>query len=204
LLLGLGLCGSAPALHAQTGLSFWIGGTGTALRTRTAIGGAVTGLRGQLFGGEGSLLTGRLALRVSYVEGSASSGGLHRDQVEGLVLVGAQPVRGLTLTAGPHVMAFTDSTTQRWVEWQVRGRYEGPLVERFVRGYLEGWAAVAGSAHAVGDFGGARGGGAGLLVRLGDTPIVARLGYAIAESRLKAGVRRETVEGLSIGLGYSR
>ena len=193
------------AMAAQPIASVWLTASGTALRSRTAIGPLTTSLSGVLVGGEGGLIRGPLDLRVSYAEGSASTGPIRRDHVEGSLFIGVRPLSGLAVGGGPHAIAFaTDSTSERWVEWQVRARYDGPVIERLVRAYVEGWVAVAGSAGTVGEFGRGRGGGAGLEVRLGTTPLVGRLGYAIGESRLRGGSRRETVEGLTLAIGYGR
>jgi hypothetical protein len=199
------LVSTAIDLPAQPRASIWLGPTGTALWTRTAVPGSITGLSGTLFGGEGRLLAGPVAVRLGYAEGSASTGPIRRDHVEGFLFVGFRPVPGLAIGGGPHAIAYsTDTTSERWLEWQVRGRYDAPLVDHWVNAYLDLWLGVAGSAGAVGQFGGGRGGGAGVEVRLGKTPLVARLGYQIGESKLEAGARRETTEGVTLGVGWSR
>ena len=203
--IGLALALLPDALASQPLASVWLSASGTALRSRTAIAGSSTRLSGTLVGGEGGLIRGPFEVRVSYAEGSASTGAIRREHVEGTLFAGVRPVSGLTIGVGPHAIAFsTDSTNERWVELQTRARYDGPIIERLVRAYIEGWIAVAGSAGAAGQFGRGRGGGAGLEMRLGSTPLIGRLGYAISESRLRADARRETVEGLTLSIGYGR
>jgi hypothetical protein len=98
----------------------------------------------------------------------------------------------------------TRESTQRWVTWEVHGRYEGALVPDLIGGYGEVWAAVAGNVSNAGKFDRGRGAEAGVIVYLARGLLGLRIGYALDETRLGDGAWRETVTGVRLAVGYGR
>ncbi len=121
--------------------------------------------------------------------------------VDGHALVGWHAVAGLALEAGLQGRArFNDDESERILLWVVRGRYEVPIIAPQVRGYVDGWSSLAGSATAPQRSVNGHGASAGVIAQLG--PVLARLSYGIDVARYGDGVRRETLQGLGIGIGY--
>jgi hypothetical protein len=178
---------------------------GSALEARSVLPGAGEALSGNAFGGEGRVLWRRLTVAVGYGQGSLdpdTAGPAARDYVEGYALLGGRVLSWLELRAGPHARAYvTPAGTQRWLFWELRARFDAPVVTDWIRGHAELWGVVSGSVNVAESFGSARGGTAGVTARLGGTPLWARLQYGIDEARLANGTRRETVEALTLALG---
>jgi hypothetical protein len=154
-------------------------------------------------GAEGTVWLGRVGMRVGYLEGRlGAQGNLPRQEhVEGFALLAVTPVTGLVISGGPHGRAFVgNGITNRWVFWTLRTSYEVAIVGPEIRGFGEAWGAVKGSSSVPEPFGSARGGSAGLLVRLAEGRMAVRLGYGIDESRLGAGRRRDTIENFTLGV----
>lgn len=223
-LIGL-LMGLAPAAQAQS--DWWGAVVATAARERIRFANASEELRGLIRGVEGGVEFGRVLVRMRYAEGSLSprESDMRHDIAESFLLVGMRVVGGLELSGGLQARAYTTSPgTERWMLWQLRARYEAPVVMQVVHAYAELWQSAAGSVNAVNilrtqpegtdflvnfegkrvskTFQGARGGEAGILIRgSGNAPTV-RLGYSIDQARLEAGGYRDSVEGLTIAIGF--
>ena len=197
----------APVVAAAQAPRFEVGGISVALRVRSAIGPAREALSGALLGGEGRVNVWRVVVDVGYAQGSVSpdsAGPVSRDVVEGRLLVGNRPWRGLTLKMGPHARAYlTNSGTQRWFFWEARLHGERPIVSPTVRAYAEIWRALSGSVNVLESFDHGQGGEAGMLVNLPGKPVWGRLAYGIERARLGGGSRLETVEGLTLAVGYA-
>jgi hypothetical protein len=200
------LLSATPARGQRPDVSFAAWGSG--ITVRSLYPGGAERLAGSILGGEGAIRWRRLSLRVLYGEGSVkpdTAGPADRDVVDGLVLLGASPVAGLDLMVGPQARAYvTGAGTQRWLFWVLRARYEASVLAPLIKGYAEAWAAVSGSVSVSEAYDSDRGGAAGLVVRPGDGRFSVRLAYAVEETRLGSGARRETIEGVSIALGYGR
>jgi len=194
-----------PALaSAQT----FGGGVGsTMLRVRSTVGATEEVLSGTLMGVEGRVERWGLALDVAYAQGSVepdSGTPAARDVVEGRILFGNRPWRGLSVKAGPHIRSYvTTSGTQRWFFWEARLRGEGTIVGR-VQVYAEIWRVLSGDVNVAESFDGGQGGEAGMVVTLPRSPFWGRLAYGIERSKLGGGARLETVEGLSLAVGYGK
>jgi hypothetical protein len=193
-------------LLAQSGTR-WIGASGAAAWTRGAGPDSAEALRGTLAGIEGRLTLGRLGFLVGYTEGRLepdTAGPSGRDVVEGFALLTAKLLSGLEVAAGPRARAYeSKSGLTRWVFWELRARLDAPVGTRAARAYVEFRGAVSGQVNAPQPFQHGFGGEAGLLIRLGQGPLGARLGYAIDEARLDAS-RRETVETVTFTVVYGR
>lgn len=194
-----------PALAMAQGARVEAGGASAALRVRSTIGASREALSGTALGMEGRADLWGVILEVGYLQGRVkpdSGSPLPRDVVEGRLLVGNRPWRGLTFKAGPHIRSYlTTSGTQRWFFWEARVRGERPIVAS-VRGYAEIWRVLSGDVNVVEGFDGGQGGEAGMLVRLPGSAVWGRLAYGIERSKLGGGTRIETVEGLSLAVGY--
>ncbi|MGH7559664.1 MAG: hypothetical protein ACRENB_01460 [Gemmatimonadales bacterium] len=222
-----GLLVPDPAV-AQDRPGVWIGVLGTSVKARSRYPSGVEAVSGAAIGGEGGLFWKRLALRMGYLNGSLTpdtAGPSVRDYIEGYALVGVRPIAGLELSGGPRARAFVRNVptppvigvsigdpqaaaerefTQRWLTWEIHGRYEGLIVRDIVGGYGELWAAVTGSVNNADAFDRARGAAAGIVLYLARRQIAVRLGYALDETRLGAATWRETIRGLTLGVGYGQ
>jgi len=160
---------------------------------------------GSAFLGEGTLSLRRLQLTVSYLQGTLDPDGAvgaSRDLVEGTVLLGVRPLEWLTLETGPHARAYTlPGGTQRWLFWELRARAATAFVGSTVRGYAELWRVVAADVNVPESFDHAQGGEAGMIVRLARAPLEGRVGYRLDHAVLGGGTRKETVDGVVIGVG---
>src|SRR5207249_3103498 len=83
----------------------------------------------------------------------------------------------LTLGAGPHARAYTlTAGTERWLFWELRACAATAFVGSTVRGYAELWRVVAADVNVPESFDHAQGGEAGMILRLGRSPLDARVG----------------------------
>ena len=206
-LLVFGLAVSAGALAAQ-GVAPAAALSVATTRVRSEVPTGTSQFAGAVIGGEGTLALGRVQLDVSYVQGKVDpdgASGRGYDLVEGAVLVRARTVPWLTLGAGVHARSYTlPGGTQRWVFTELRARAAGLFIGSAVRGYVELWRAIGADVNVPEAFDHAQGGEAGMIVRLSRAPIVARIAYRIDHAVLGGGTRRETVDGVLIGIGVSR
>src|SRR5258706_3332235 len=123
----------------------------------------------------------------------------------GSALVGLPPFPAVSVWSGPHARAFVvGPRAERWLFWEVRARGVVPIVGPTLGAYGEFWDAVSGSVTAPESFNSARGGSAGLLVRLAARKVELRLGYGIDEAAVDPSRHRVIVEGLTIAMGLSR
>lgn len=203
------IAAAAPApLVAQRRVDLWGVASATAAKARSRYPAGVEALSGFVLGGEGGASWGPVSLRVGYVHGSLDPdtvGPASRDHTEGFVLLGGRPVSGLEIAAGPHARAYvTSAGTQRWLFWELHARYETAIVRPLIHGYAELWNAVAGQVNVAEGFNSGRGGTAGIVFRPKGGRFALRLCYAIDETRLGSGKRRETVEGVTFAMGYGR
>src|SRR2546426_8897085 len=164
---------------------------------------------GPAFLGQGALAIRRLKLTVSYLQGTLDPDGAlgaSRPLVEGTVLLGVRALDWLTLETGPHARAYTlTGGTERWLFWELRACAATAFVGSTVRGYAELWRVVAANVNVPESFDHAQGGEAGMILRLGRSPLDARGGYRIDHAVLHAvpggGKRLGTVDGVVIGVG---
>ncbi len=192
------------ALPAQLARHVSGGGGAATVRLRTTAGGGAA-LSGTAVGGEGRFTAGRLAFDVTYREGSLSADtgtAPARDLVEASVLVGTQPLPGLTLRAGPHLRAYVaPAGTERWVWWEAHARAESGIVGTMVRAHLEGWIALASAVNAPAGAGGARGGEVGLTLWPARRPVWARLAYGVDRGDYGSGAGRVILESVALTVG---
>jgi len=164
---------------------------------------------GPAFLGQGALALGRLKLTASYLQGTLNADGpfgASRPLVEGTVLLGVRALDWLTLETGPHARAYSlTAGTERWLFWELRARAATAFVGSAVRGYAELWRVLGADVNVPESFDHGQGGEAGMIIRLARGPLEGRVGYRIDHAVLVAPTyqRRETVDGLVIGVGLS-
>jgi len=223
------------AATAQSRPQFWVGAHGRHVSARTSAPGTIDGSSGFAWGADGSGRWYHLSMRAGYTQGSLEhhAGGAVREYVEGFAHIGAVLLPFLEVGAGPLIRTWTSSgsdgtnpsilrvqlgipppqpssstdITQRWVLWQLRGRFDAPIYDSeesavAIRGFAQGWASVNSEVNVANHLDSVRGGEAGIIVRLG-APVALRMTYAIDEARLSGGRRRDTVETISLALGLS-
>jgi hypothetical protein len=201
------------ALHSQ-GVQFTFSGVASQELVQSHIDATSARFAGLMLGGEGTLISNRLLVRVRYAEGRINpKGGTgvgllglgttdSRDVVEGDALVGYRATSWLTLWGGPSARAYTiGDNNERWLIWTGRAAGRGTLLPGRMQTFVEVYGAFSGN---VGDpplkVGGS-GVNGGLEVRLGQTGLFwGRLGYRM-ESTHAAGLR-ETVESVTLSLVY--
>lgn len=181
---------------------------GSELYANPVIGSVSSSLSGTIFGGEGRIALGPVGLDLGYWQGTLNTQSgpqPSEDVVEGKALLGVSPVSWFRISAGPFARAYTTSAgTERWLSWRVQGRVEEPLVQGTVRGYAELWFIASSSVNVVQPFTSGRGGRLGLRVEPHRWPVWLTLGYGIEQTRLGSGSRIDTVDRITVGLGYSR
>jgi hypothetical protein len=191
----------AQALHAVGSASL------VTARVRSQVPAGIDQFTGSAFLGQGALALGRVELSVSYLQGTLNPHGgtaAARDLVEGTVRLGVRALDWLTLETGPHARAYTlAGSTQRWLFWELRARAAREFVGSTVRGYAELWRAISADANVPEPFDHAQGGEVGMVLRLARAPVTARIGYRIDHAVLGGGTRKETVDGVVIGVGLS-
>jgi hypothetical protein len=191
----------AQALHPVGGASL------VAARVRSQVPSGVDQFTGSAFLGQGALALGRVELSVSYLQGTLNPDGgtaAARDLVEGTARLGVRALDWLTLETGPHARAYTlTGGTQRWLFWELRARAARAFIGSSVRGYAELWRAISADANVPEPFDHAQGGEVGMVVRLARAPLTARIGYRIDHAVLGGGTRKETVDGVVIGVGLA-
>jgi len=181
---------------------------GAEVYANPVIGSVTSSLSGTVFGGEGRLAFGPVGLELGYWQGSLntqSGPASNEDIVEGKALLGITPVRWFRISAGPFARAYTTPAgTERWLSWRVQGRVEQQLVPETVRGYAELWFVASSTVNVVQPFTSGRGGRVGLRLAPPRWPAWLTLGYGIEQVRLGSGSRIDTVDRVTLGVGYSR
>ena len=208
-LLACGLLLVAPFTAASPqGLTGSVGGGAGSVRSRATLGTTTAAFSGAMIGGEGHAGIGRVSVDVAYLQGTLnpdSGSAESRDYVEGDVFVSVVTLPGVTLRVGPHARAYISSAgTQRWLFWTGRVRGERTLIAPAVSGFVEAWLALSADVNVSEAFDNARGAVVGLSVRLPGAPFYGRLAYGIEQARMGGGARLETVEGLSVIVGFGR
>ena len=203
----LGALATAAPVAGQ-GLVGAIGFSAGSARSRSQLGSTAEVLSGTMVGGEGRVGIGRVTLDFTYLQGALkpdTGSAESRDYVEGDALLSVVTAPGLTLRVGPHARAYISSTgTQRWLFWTARVRGERTLIAPAVSGFVEFWAALSGDVNVSEAFGSARGGLVGMSVRPPNSLFYGRLTYGIEHAKMGGGARLETVEGVSLLLGFGR
>lgn len=205
------LSGAATS-HVVQAQSLTFGVAGSVASTKLTLNSAQRTVWGGLSAGvDGRVGVGPGRLQLLYNEGRLTAGGLSATFVEGMMLLGVSAADAFTVTAGPHIrVRATDAERIRETMLRVGGRYEVDVLRATrsassARAFIEGWAGLSRNADAVVGVPRRRGGGggsAGLLVRVRRFDL--RIGYAIDEGIIGDAAERQTVETVSLSLGFVR
>jgi len=201
LAFAVALCGASVA-EAQWNVSFGVGGGQEIARSR--VGTVRERVSGLVLGAEAVATRGRLAARLRYGQGRVTNDSAGRDVAEGEALLGYKARPWLTVWVGPHARTFVvpGQSDKRWLLWSGRVTARGSLFPGRVESFVELWQGFTGRLSA--PAGSAAGGGAeaGLEVRLARRPVWGRLAYRIEQGRVSGGGRRETVEAITLTVGF--
>jgi hypothetical protein len=193
---------SAAEGQARWNVSFGVGGAQEIAHSR--IGTTRDRLSGLVLSGEAIATRGHFVARLRYGQGRVTSDTAGRDVAEGEALLGYKPRPWLTVWVGPHARTFVvpGQSDRRWLFWSGRVAARGSLFPGRVESFVELWQGFTGNINR--PVGSASGGGAetGIEVRLARRPLWARLGYRIEQGRASGGGRRETVEAITLTVGY--
>ena len=168
-------------------------------------------LRGPGFGGEGRIAVNGwvfgLGLAEAQLKPAAGGGGTapipQLDLVQGTAFVGGRPAPWLEITAGPVVRAYvTDATTERWVFWQARARFDAPIVVGQLATYLELWRTLASQVNLPIGAGRIQGGEAGVVFQPTQQRVWLRLSYRMDDA-LFSGPGNETMEAITLSGGIA-
>ena len=197
----LGITSTAQA-QARWNVSFGAGGGPEIAHSR--IGTTRERVSGLVFAGEGGATRGRFVARLRYGQGRVTNDTAGRDVAEGEALLGYKARPWLTVWFGPHARTFVvpGQSDRRWLLWSGRVTGRGSLLPGRVDSYVELWQGVTGSLSRPAESASGGGGEAGLDLRLARHPIWGRLGYRIEQGRASGGARRETVEAITLTVGY--
>lgn len=205
MVVALGLDPSSALAQERLGLSLAASGSLVEAGTKSADG--LAELKGIGLGGDGALTWGAAFLRGSIAWADLDPDGgpaVATQYMEAFASLGAELLPGLTIGAGPHIWRYDRSTgTESWSLWELRGRYEAPVVRPSISAYLEAWGGALGGADGPQPIDTGRGGAAGLIVQPAGGPFGLRLNYSIDQVLFDSGARRETVERVTLALSFA-
>jgi len=203
--LALVLLGITSTAHAQARWNVSFGAGGAQEIARSRIGTTRERVSGLVFGGEGLATRGRLVARVRYGQGRITNDTAGRDVAEGEALLGYKARPWLTVGFGPQARTFVvpGQSDRRWLFWSGRVSARGTLFPGRVQTFVELWQGVTGSLSRPAESATGGGAEAGLDLHLARHPIWGRLGYRIEQGRSSGAGRRETVEAITLTLGYT-
>lgn len=204
--IALALCGATPAF-AQASNPLTLGIDITSARVLREISGTQE-LRGPVLGARGSVSIRRLEIEAHYAEasltpesGSALSG---EDLISARVVARAWVSPWLALGAGAQLRGFVSpSGTARWQRLEVHSRFRGELINDVAFVVADLWFAPAAETNVQGGGTGARGGEAGVLLRVPGTPTALHLSY-FADRGTYANGGGEYFEGVRAALVLDR
>lgn len=177
----LTLLAAPAALVAQGGGPLMIGAD--VMTTRAVREVATTQvLSGPVLGARASVAFRRLQIEGQYGEGSLSPDGIGstatEEYVDARVIARLRVTPWLSVGGGPHLRAFvTPSGTARWSRVEVHGRLTSELINDVAVLVLDVWYAPAAESNVQGGGSGARGGEAGVFLRVPGTPSALHLSY---------------------------
>ncbi|HMG18386.1 MAG TPA: hypothetical protein VK573_06660 [Gemmatimonadales bacterium] len=201
LVFALALCGASVA-EAQWNVSF--GATAAQEIAQSRVGTTRERVSGLVLGAEAVASRGRFAARLRYGQGRVTNDTAGRDVAEGEALLGYKARPWLTVWVGPHARTFVvpGQSDRRWLLWSGRVTARGSLFPGRVESFVELWQGVTGSLNRPAESASGGGAEAGLVLRLARHPVWGRLAYRIEQGRVSGGARRETVEAITLTIGY--
>lgn len=207
LLLGAFAAGLTLPAQAQEVSPFSLGVDFTAARVvREAATTRI--LSGPVLGAGARVSLARFELEGHYAEGSLSPDGSGSTASESFVdarlAARVRLLSWLSVGAGPHIRAFvTPSGTARWQRLELTGRVTSELINDLALLVVDAWIAPMAESNVQGGGTGARGGEAGLLLRIPGTPTAVQLSY-FADRGSYANGGGEFLEGVRVALVLDR
>jgi hypothetical protein len=197
------LCIVVGPLRAQSPWEVSFGASGAAEIARSRVGTTRERLSGLVFTGEADVTRSRFVGRLRYGQGRVTNDSAARNVVEGDASVGFKARPWLTVWAGPNARTYlvTGLSDRRWLFWSARATARGSLFPGRLESFVEVWQGLTGRLNRPAETASGRGGEAGLALRLARRPLWARLAYRIEQGHAGGG-RRETVEALTLTVGY--
>jgi hypothetical protein len=156
---------------------------------------------GTVVGVQASLSLGRLQLEGAYAEGTLlpdgrASSAPGEDFLDARLIARVRLVPWLSLGVGPHLRGFVTPTgSARWARTEVHARVTTELINNVALLVLDTWYAVSAESNVQGGGVGARGGEAGIVVRVPGTAGAVHLSYMADRSTFVLG-GSEFIEGL--------
>jgi hypothetical protein len=195
-----------PAVGLAQGLGLGAGAAVELTHVRSQTSSGREALSGALIVGGLDLERGRWTLALRYGQGrvTGDSGALlARDVTTGELRLRFAGRPWLGLGTALRARSYDALGVQRWVSWDFRARLHGDILPapRRLEGYAEGWMTLAGSTGAPEAWSGGQGGEAGMRLLLDRPRLTGVLAYRVEQARA-ADSRRETVEGVVIGLSF--
>lgn len=196
----------ADVAAQQQGLRFGLTGMASLYETHRIEPDGEVRMRGPVAGGEGAVAYGPIVLRVGYAEGWLDAvPGIEweRTFVEGFILLGVMPIRGLEIAVGPRARSLNRDGASRpaWFG-EMRVQYEAPIIPSYLGATLEGWGAVLGETSERDQLSSMRWGALGVVIRPTGGRLMLHLAYGLDQARYDAGPRRRTVDVISLKFGY--
>jgi hypothetical protein len=197
----------AGALRAQGLRNLSLDAGVSRMHFHSAASGGGEALSGIAAMGRARFFVGAFWLETSYSQGhlvADTGAAVSRDLVDGSAFLAGRPVAWLALKAGPHLRAYVrPGATERWVMWEAHARVDRPIIPGTLDAHFEAWTALSATVNVDPGALGSRGGQAGLILRLWQSALWARLTYAVDQAKLKSNARTETVEAIlfAVGLG---
>lgn len=165
-------------------------------------------LRGPVLGAHAAIAFRRLQIEGQYAEGSLSPEGIGstitEEYVDARVIARLRLSPWLSVGAGPHLRAFvTPSGTARWSRVELHTRVTNELINDVALLVLDVWYAPSAESNVQGGGNDARGGEAGVFLRIPRTPGALHLSY-MADRGIYSGGGGEFVEGIRAAIVLDR
>lgn len=165
-------------------------------------------LSGTVLGARASVAFTRLQIEGQYSEGLLSPDGVGssatEDYVDARVTARLRVTPWLSVGAGPHLRAFvTPSGTARWSRIEVHARFTSELINDIALLVFDTWYAPTAESSVQGGGTGARGGEAGVFLRIPGTPSALHLSYLADRGTFSNG-GGEFVEGVRAAIVLDR
>jgi hypothetical protein len=171
--------------------------------------GATREFAGTVMGVQASLRLGRLQLDGTYAEGTllpdgGPTGTAGEDYLDARLVARANLVPWLSVGVGPHLRGYVTPTgTARWARTEVHARVTTELINNVALLVLDTWYAVSAESNVQGGGVGARGGEAGIMVRIPRIPAAVHLSYMADRGTYVLG-GSEFVEGVRATIALDR
>jgi hypothetical protein len=222
--IGLVLLATTPTMGMAQSIEAAVSAAGTAVEVRSVESGNLETYRGFLAGIESRVAWDRVSLRLGYGQGPLDRTYVDfrgRSFVDGFARLDVRVIDGLALGIAGRARAYSTGSpggpsllrlaltgdrheeARRWLLWELHGSYARLVIPDLIGIYADGWWTRPGRINPGETYHGGRGGEVGLEARPAWPPLALRFGYAIDEIRIGSQGRRETVERVTLTIGYT-